>query len=279
MWCNCGRLPAIAFFTTAIFVIDKVKPSPRSAGAGANSTADRAIEILLLFSQDKPVWTSHEISEHFGMPRSTTYRYLTSLRANSLIVQDARGAFTLGPRLLHMAQVARIGNPIISVATDAMQQLSERFGEIVVLNERIGGEIISLHRIESPARIVLKSTRTHLTPWPATGSAKVLLAFAAHDEYEALLGALTPMRYTANTIADLDDLRAHLQTIRQTGYAVSDEERDADVWGASVPLFHGGECKHALSVVGPKFRIPAETRSAIIEALCAASRAISAQLS
>ena len=213
------------------------------------------------------------------MPRSTTYRYLASLRAHSLIVQDARGAFSLGPRLLHMAQVARMGNPIIAVATEVMQQLSEQFSEVVVLNERIGSEIIALHRIESPARIVLKSTRTHLTPWPATGSAKVLLAFAPPEESADLFSRLTPTRYTAHTITSVTGLRKQLQSVREAGYAISDEERDDDVWGASVPLFQGGECTHALSLVGPKFRLPPETRTAMVEALLEASQRISTQLS
>lgn len=255
------------------------KTSLRAGVAGANSTADRAIEILLLFSHDKPVWTSNEISEHFEMPRSTTYRYLASLRANSLIVQDVRGAFSLGPRLLHMAQVARIGNPIIAVATQEMEHLSAQFSEAVVLNERIGSEIVALHRIDSPARIVLKSTRTHLTPWPATGSAKVLLAFAAEDDATDLLNKLTPTRYTPHTIATLAGLRKELQKVREAGYATSDEERDQDVWGVSVPLFQGGECAHALSLVGPKFRIPPDTRTAMTEALLKASQRISMQLS
>lgn len=249
-----------------------------AAPTGANATADRAIEILLLFSQDHPVWTSQEISNHLDMPRSTTYRYLASLRANALIVQDGRGTFSLGPRLLQMAQVARISNPVVAAATQKMQELAARFEENVVLNERVGNEIVSLDRIDSPQHIVLKSTRTHLLPWPATGSAKVLLAFAAPPEYEELAAALVPTAYTGHTIDTMDKLLKHLEGVRKAGYATSDEERDPDVWGASVPLFQGGSCCHALSVVGPKFRMSPQRRKAIIEALLQASREISAQL-
>lgn len=255
------------------------KAGHRPSGTGANSTADRAIEILLLFSQDKPIWTSQEISAHFEMPRSTTYRYLNSLRSNGLIVQDARGLFSLGPRLLHMSQVARMGNPMLATASAAMQSLSDQFQEVVVLNERIGPEIIALERIDSPQRIVLQSTRTHLLPWPATGSAKVLLAFAPQEDADALLDALTPTAYTEHTLTTLEQLKSQLATIRQSGYATSDEERDMDVWGASVPLFQSGQCRHALSVVGPKFRIPPDMRQTIIAALLSASKHISAQLS
>ena len=139
----------------------------------ANATADRAIDILLLFTEQAPVWTAQDIALHFDMPRSTTYRYLSSLRSHALIVQDSRGRYTLGPRLLHMSQVARAVHPVVAVALPHMRELLDRFKENVVLNERIGTEIIGLERLQSPQQIVLKSSRTHLLPWPATGSAKV----------------------------------------------------------------------------------------------------------
>lgn len=248
------------------------------ASASANATADKAIEILLLFSPGKPVWTQQEISAHFEMSRSTTYRYISSLRATGLIVQDARGSFCLGPRLLHMAQAAKAGNPVVGLAAEPMRRLAEQFKEIVILNERAGQEILSLDRIDSPHRIGLNSTRTHLLPWPGTGSAKVLLAFCDPEELGELVAMLKPTAYTEHTIATLEELLAHLELIRRQGYATTDEERDEGVWGASVPLMQGGTCRHALSLVGPKFRLPKAQRTAIIDALLKAGQDISAQL-
>lgn len=253
-------------------------PEKKTTSVGANSTADRAIEILLLFSQTHPVWTSQEIAAHFKMPRSTTYRYLQSLRAHALIVQDSRGGFCLGPRLLHMAQMARVGNPIVEVCAAPMRALAERFQENILLNERLGTEVIALDRLESPHRVGLKATRTHILPWPANSSAKVLLAFCEEQERAPLWEMLHPTLYTPRTLSTLPLLQEHLQAVRQQGYAISDEERDDGVWGASVPLFAQGTCHHALSVAGPKYRIPTEQRQHIVDALLDAARTIGAQL-
>ncbi|MEY2770919.1 MAG: hypothetical protein RIQ38_1338 [Pseudomonadota bacterium] len=244
----------------------------------ANATADRAIDILLLFTEQAPVWTAQDIALHFDMPRSTTYRYLSSLRSHALIVQDSRGRYTLGPRLLHMSQVARAVHPVVAVALPHMRELLDRFKENVVLNERIGTEIIGLERLQSPQQIVLKSSRTHLLPWPATGSAKVLLAFAPEAEQAELMAALVPTAYTANTLPNLKALTQHLKQVSAQGHAESDEERDEGVWGASVPLVGPSGCHHALSLVGPKFRIPAAVRAQMVKALLAAGQTISAQL-
>ncbi len=69
--------------------------------------SERAIDILMVFSEDKPVWSRGEIAEHFGMPRSTTYCYLTSLRSYALIVEDRHGGYRLAPRIFPLAAVAK----------------------------------------------------------------------------------------------------------------------------------------------------------------------------
>ena len=244
----------------------------------ANATADRAIEILLLFTEQAPVWTAPEIAAHFDMPRSTIYRYLGSLRSHALIMQDARGSYTLGPRLLQMSQVARAVNPVVSVALPRMRELVERFKENVVLSERIGIEIIGLERLQSPHQIVLKSSRTHLLPWPATGSAKMFLAFAPEPERSQMLAALTPTTYTPHTLSDLPSLEQHLAQVRSQGYAESNEERDEGVWGAAVPVWSQGLCRYALSLVGPKFRVTPELCTEMIESLVQVGQVVSDEL-
>jgi DNA-binding IclR family transcriptional regulator len=242
----------------------------------ANATADRAIEILLLFSQDAPVWTAPEIGARLDMPRSTIYRYLGSLRSHALIVQDTRGSYALGPRLLQLAQVAKAANPVMGAVAPHMRDLADRFKENVVLNERVGSEILSLERIESPQQIVLKSSRTHLLPWPATGSAKVFLAFAAEPEQREILATLQPTAYTPHTLTSLRELKAHLSEVKAQGHAVSDEERDEGVWGASVPIGGPEGCRYALSIVGPKFRIHEKLREEMIAGLRKAAKAVAA---
>src|SRR5258707_4164095 len=72
-----------------------------------NATALRAIEILLLFNADKPVWTSNEIADRLDMPRSTAYRYLASLRETGMIESNEGSQYSLGSRILALARVAR----------------------------------------------------------------------------------------------------------------------------------------------------------------------------
>ncbi|OGA80533.1 MAG: hypothetical protein A3G27_11375 [Betaproteobacteria bacterium RIFCSPLOWO2_12_FULL_66_14] len=191
-----------------------------------NSTADRAIDILLLFSEERPRWTLQEIAAHFGMPRTTSYRYINSLRAYALIVEDEKGGYRLGPRIFPLARIARAGISILNVAAPALEALNATFGEAVTFYERVDQEVIALTRLECRHRVRLTYIRGQLLPWPATASSKVLLANAALDEQQALLRLMEPVRYTRKTVASLKALRQVLERIRRQGYAYSDEERD-----------------------------------------------------
>ena len=235
--------------------MSKTRTPATATGHSANSTADRAIDILLLFTDDRPTWSASEIAAHFAMPRSTTYRYLNSLRAYALIIEDERGGFRLGPRIFPLARVARKSTSILRIAAPHLATLGEQFGELVVLHQRVGPDLLTLDRVESRQSVSIRPTRSHLLPWPATASAKLLLAFAPEAERAELMDRLVPTRFTARTLPDLPALRAALEEVRANGIAFTDEERNEGVWGVAAPVIHGGDVRHCVAIAVPRFRV------------------------
>lgn len=226
-----------------------------SRASSANSTADRAIDILLLFSLEAPVWTTTQIAEHFAMPRSTTHRYISSLRSCALLVESARGGWKLGPRIFPLARAAAAGNSVIGIATPFLHKLNEAFGEAVILYERIGLDTIALERLETTHRVKLVYSRGQILPWPGAASAKVLLAFAPPSVQDEALACASPVRYTPKTIRSVRELRSALRTIVRDGYAFSDQERDEGIRAIAAPVFARGEARHCITMSGPVFRM------------------------
>lgn len=233
-------------------------PPPESnnpRASSANATADRAIEILLLFSLEKPVWTTSEISERFGMPRSTAHRYIGSLRACSLLVENKSGGWCLGPRLFPLARAAKATNSIVTVAAPFLQALNGEFGEAVALYERSSHETIELDRYEAQHRVRLLFSRGQMLPWPGAASAKVLLAYASPEEQAELIACMVPVRYTERTISSIPALRRALEKIVRDGHAYSDQERDAGVRAIAAPIFSNRYGRYCVTMSGPVFRI------------------------
>lgn len=249
-------------------------PSGPKLGA-ANSTADRAIDILLVFSEERPVWSAAEIAAHFAMPRSTTYRYINSLRSYALIVEDESGGFHLGPKIFPLARVAKASTSILSVAVPELRKLNDRYGEAVSLYQRVGDKLISVEHIESRHPVRITFPRADMLPWPATASAKVLLAFANRADQEAIFRLIEPVRYTRRTITSRVALRKVLEKIRRDGYAFSDEEREEGVRAIAVPIFVRGEAQYNVTLSGLSFRLTNERLPAIISSVRATASGIS----
>jgi DNA-binding IclR family transcriptional regulator len=255
----------------------QIASTPKAALA--NTTADRAIDVLLAFSETNPTWSVAELSERFDMPRSTTYRYLKSLRSCALVVEDEDNRYRLGPRLIQMAHIARSGIFVIQVAAPFLQQLSERFGELILLKERRGDEMITIDRLECTHQVALMSTKASLFPWPAAPSAKVFLAYANETDLKRWLEMMSPVGYTNHTVTSRKKLITELDLIRRRGFACSEEELDEGVIGFAAPIFDNNICRYTLSIAAPAYRWPSPRRARLIDALKSAAAAISSALS
>lgn len=222
-----------------------------------NLTADRAVKLLLLYDDARPTLSAAEVAEHLGMSRSTTYRYLQSLRAAGLLEEDAaKATFRLGPRIFELARVARKGLGLSEVSTPAMRALVEETGETALLTRRSGSHVICVEREESAQHLRLSYERGQVLPVHAGASALILLAWLEPNELDSILRDQELDRFTEATITDANVLRARLSEIRKLGYAVTFGERDPGVVGVAAPIRdENDQVAAGLSVVIPSHRV------------------------
>jgi len=247
--------------------------------SGRNATADRAIDVLLLFDSSTPVLSAGVIAERLGMSRSTTYRYLQSLRSSNMLEEDeVRGGFRLGSRIFELASIARQGLGLSEIALPVMQDLSREIDEAVLLTRRSGTMAVCLERVETTRPIRLSYERGHLLPLHAGAPSKVLLAYEEHSDLEIeSLGKLE--RFTDATITDPRKLRAELAKIRELGYAVSNGERDKGVRGIAAPIFGpDGKIVAGISAGSLAFQTHDDQLPAIIAAVRAAAQRVTDRL-
>lgn len=233
----------------------------------ANSTADRAIEILLMFDDQRPIITAAEIAEQFGMPRSTTYRYVSSLRAQGLLVEAGDGRLRLGPRILALARIARQGFTILQVSRPHLELARKEMGETVLLTQSTGDSLTVLECLESSSPIRISYDRGQVLPTPAGAAAKVFLAFAPEGRVGKVLKKRKFPQYTDHTITDPDLLARTLKDVRANGYAVNHNEVDEGITAVAAPIFNAAhEVEYAISIVAPSFRITDERLTAMADA-------------
>jgi DNA-binding IclR family transcriptional regulator len=228
-----------------------------------NSTADRALDVLQLFTEEKPVWSGAEISEQLGVARSTGYRYLSSL-VQSGFIAEGDGGFQLGPRIFQLARVARRRMGLVEVALPVMQDLAKDVNETVLLTRRSGSVVVCLERVEAARAIRLSYERGHVLPINAGAAAEALLAWLPPAEVEQILLDAPPQRFTASTLVDPGAIQERLTQIRKEGYALSRGEIDPDVLGIAAPIRgHDDSVRAAVSIAALSSRVPVKQAKAM----------------
>jgi len=254
------------------------KDDPGSGYRERNSTADRALDILLLFRDDKLVWTGTEIADQLGVARSTGYRYLQSLVAAGFI-EEASGGFRLGPRIFELARLARSGTKLSDIALPAMRELAATVNETVLLTRRSGRFVVCLDLIEAAHTVRLSYERGHVLPVNAGAAAEVLLAWAPPDDVAAVLAAEPLERFTPRTLTDPAQLQTRFAQIRKDGIAVSQGELDEQILGVAAPIHNSrGVVVAAVSIAALASRIPRAELKNVKLAVKSAAATISEQL-
>jgi IclR family transcriptional regulator, KDG regulon repressor len=219
---------------------------------------DRALDILLSFTQEKPVLSLTEISEEVGMSKSTVHRLLATLESKRFLIRNlATGKYHLGYRFLEMASQVR-ENVNQQWALPYLEQLAEKCGETVDLAVMDGDHVIYLQVIQSKQRVKIAAATGQRLPAFCTATGKAFLAFLPDEQVNKILSAgLT--RYTENTHTTLATLYEGLRETRQRGFAISIQEYENDINAVAAPILAAdGYPIVAIAVAGPSFRLPFE---------------------
>lgn len=255
-------------------------PQSRSGYRERNSTADRALDILLLFDDTKLAVSAADVADRLSVARSTAYRYLQSLtRSGFLEESQAQLGFRLGPKVLELARLARKGIGLSDISKPVMRDLSSSVGETVLLTRRTGSWVVCLELEESEHPVRLSYERGHLLPANAGAAAQVLLAWESSDIIETVLESSSLQRFTASTLVDPATIRSRLDQIRMQGFAVSRGELDDSIVGIAAPIRNSaGRVVAAISIAGLDSRVGQDRVPGIVSSVSTAAAAISERL-
>ncbi|MCK4503344.1 MAG: IclR family transcriptional regulator, partial [Desulfuromonadales bacterium] len=199
-------------------------------------TAEKLLDMLLIFEDESSEKTADEISEISNTPKSTTYRYIRMLRDKGFLERSPSGGYSLGARLLKLGRIARGGFDLGKIALPTMENIARESLETVLLTRLSGDKSVCIERIEGPQTVRISFEVGHVQFLHAGASSKILLAYVNQDKWENHL-RLPLEGLTENTITDLQVLRDQLDCIRDQGYCISDGEVDIGVRAVAVPIF------------------------------------------
>jgi DNA-binding IclR family transcriptional regulator len=228
----------------------------RDRSARGLKVLNTGFEIIELIS-DRPGLTLTEIADELEMPKSTAHSYLQTLEEDGYVVNTESG-YEVSFKFLTIGGLRRNRTHLYEVAREPMAELADSLDD--VFNVALGavelGQRVLIYKLEGQKSPFADVPVGHMTNLHWVSHGKALLSKLDDERVESIVDQHGLPRATENTITTLDGLFEELETVRDRGYSLEDEERVEGIRAIAVPI-EGKETDPygSISISGPKSRL------------------------
>ncbi len=224
---------------------------------GKNQSLSRALSLLERLAETPGGMNLTDLSQQLGIPAATAHRMLSTFEEHDFVAQDPElGVWYIGLKAFTIGNAFVQRRDFVASARPLMQTLMERCGETVNLGVIDDGEVVFISQVESREVMRMIVRLGSRSPVHASGVGKALLAYLGDERLVAILERRGLGRFTERTIDSPAQLREELETVRERGYALDDEEHAVGLRCVAAPIFdENGQALAAISLSGPKARL------------------------
>ncbi len=201
------------------------------------TSVSRALDILESLGQAENGLRLTALGQQLNLAPSTVHRLLNTLQNKGFVEQEEpTGPYHLSTRVLLLQANVSKRLHLVERAIPFLNRLaqeSEVSAHVAVLNEM---DVVYLETRCIGVYLPYYAAPGRMAPAYCTALGKVLLAYLADDEQRAKVERMELRQWTANTLAQAETLLAHLQCVRQQGYALDRGEFSLDNRCVAAPI-------------------------------------------
>lgn len=248
--------------------------------ANPTTAVERALNILEAAAQRRDGLTNSEISRKLGIPKSSASYILRTLERRGYLRRDAEsGRYRLGLKILSLGGDAQGNLDIAEVSLPFMRALGEKIRMTVHLAVLDQGEAVYVEKVEAPGFFKVNTWVGRRMFLHSTSVGKCLMAWLPKQDVETIVKQHGLKKRTPKTITTVTKLLAELEHVKQSGYAVDDEENSLGARCLGAPIFDAmGNVTAALGASGTITQVDEANMPRMIEALKETARRITRQL-
>ncbi len=242
----------------------------------SDGTVGKALDVLdLVVSHGRPARFS-DLLEASPFPRATLHRLLQTLTSQGLLTQDPTDqSYRPGLRLVRLAHAAWAQSSLAPVARAWIDRLADDLGKTIHLAELDQGQVLYIDKRDARSPVRMFSQAGKVGPAYCTAVGKAMLAHLDPAALEAALRQQSFHAFTARSHTSRTTLAEDLARIRARGHALDDEEHEAGIICAAVPILStAGRVIGALSVTATTAQTTLATLEALVPQLRDAARDI-----
>ncbi|HIU75916.1 MAG TPA: IclR family transcriptional regulator [Candidatus Pelethocola excrementipullorum] len=241
-------------------------------------SVERAFQIIELMAE-RGTMGVREIAHETGLHSTVVHRILgTLVELGYADKQVETDKYLLTYKMLAIGSGIQERNGVVKLVHPYLVQLSEECKETVHLVERAGTNIRYIDKITPSANMFATGSYVGLEfPLAGTAVGKAILSELTEDEVKKVWDESHIVKYTPNTICELDTLLSELDETKQTGFAYDNEEREVGLFcvGVSVPDYRG-IYSYGISISAPLARMQEDSLKEVQKHLWATREKVTA---
>ena len=196
----------------------------------------RILEIMEAICLHPENATAANLSQSLNIPAPTIYRWLDTLSEERFIAVNANGQFVPGNRFRDMILNSLQNEPSVTERRSILHDLSVKLNETVSLSIPQGAKLIYFDRLESHWPFTVNLKIGTALPLHCCASGKLYLSTLEPNAALSIFKRIGNTKSARNTITSTKKFETELKRIRESGYALDNEEWFDDMNGAAVPI-------------------------------------------
>lgn len=214
----------------------------------------RLLQILITLKELDGAGVT-ELAEHLDLAKSTVHNHLTTLHDAKFLTKEGT-EYHLGLRFLDLGVNARLHRRESERIKRKVESLADQTDERAQFIVEEHGYGVYLYRSRGEKAVSTDSQIGRHIPLHSSSAGKAILANIPRERVQEIVDDVGLSAVTEHTITDRDDLLDELETVREQGYAVNNEESTVGLRAVGAPIRRpDGSVVGALSISGPTHRL------------------------
>ena len=229
---------------------------------------ERALDIIEAVAANKNSSVLTEIAEKVGLHKSTAYRIISTLLKRGYLKKNADGTYKIGLKLIEAVSYYIDSLELQTEVRPYIAQITAKFGLTSHLGILESDKVVYIEKMDIFSNIKLYSQiglRMHAY---CSSLGKCLLANFSNTQLRSIMGKTEFTRFTPNTITTIEALQKEIDSVRQRGWAIDDEEFEIGHRCIGAPVYdYRGDIIAAISASGSTTILTNERIPEIVEYL------------
>lgn len=202
-----------------------------------------------------------ELANYLEIPKGTVYTHLATLKEQKYVKKKEK-RYYLSLHFLSLGEYVKNNSILFNAGKSEVRQMAEETDEYAHLVTEEHGELIYLHEARGQNAIG-KDYYSKKFQKPgylhSSSYGKAILAYLPEDRVKAIIREFGLPQRTENTITSEEKLSQELETIREQGYALNDEEEILGSRAVGAPILDSNDIVlGAISLTKPVSRMQGE---------------------